>query len=329
MFWLFFLSILNVDWNENWLDRSLRPNTPAPISALLFPVFFYLNAFWLVPRFLNGPKWYRYFLISFLLLLGVELLRASMFALSFPKADSFFSSIIFEILSRENLVLGLPNSMFFAFAFSLAYRFTKDRISNTRTIQELREEKIALELSVLKAQTNPHFLFNNLNVLDDLIERDKEEAKAYLHKLANIYRYWLGQTEQDVVSLEEEWKFVDDYIYLLEKRFNRLYVFDKVNELPDLKSYLIPPTSLQGLVENVVKHNQAQADDPLQVEIKADTSGISISHEKRPKIQASDSNGTGLKNLQARYKLLADKDILVEDGDHFLVRLPLLKKVYG
>lgn len=329
LFWLFFLSMLHIDWSDNWLDRSLRPNTPAPISAVLFPLFFYLNAFWLVPRYLHGPKWYRYFLISFLIVFAVEILRSTIFALSFPKAASFFTSLSFELLSRENLVLGMPNSMFFAFVFSLAYRFTKDRISNTKTIQELRQEKIALELSVLKAQTNPHFLFNNLNVLDDLIERDKEEAKAYLHKLANIYRYWLGQTEQDVVSLEEEWKFVDDYIYLLEKRFNRVYVFEKINELKNLKDYLIPPTSIQGLVENVVKHNQAQADDPLKVEIKADASGISICHEKRPKMKALTSNGTGLKNLAARYKLLADKDILIEDASHFLVRLPLLKKVYG
>ena len=325
--WIFYFSSVHVHWTDNWFDKSLRPRTPSPVSALLMPVYFYLNAFGLIPRFLKGKDWYRYFLVIFAILVGSELLRSLVFIGAQGVDGSFFEALGQEVMSNDNLIFGIPNSMWFAFALSFAYRFTKDWITNNQLIEQLKTEKITMELNLLKSQINPHFLFNNLNALDDLIDRDQQLAKQYLHKLSKMYRYSIMNMENDVVSLQEEWEFIESYIYLIEERFGSAYQFEKINELNRLDDYLIPPAALQSLLENAVKHNQGSLKEPLLIYIKATEQGISVSHLKRPKLGNVKSLGTGLKNLKARYQLLSDQEITIEDTEKYTVLLPLIKQL--
>ena len=323
--WALFFESINVPWQSNWVMLDPSSVGVFPLSVALSPVIFYVNALWLIPRFLKKKTWYRYFLIGGGLLGTAELLRVLIYASLKASDHSFGDEVWTEISSNASLLVGFPNFTFLALLFSFGYRFTKDWVTHQKTIEKLRTEKISMELGLLKSQMDPHFLFNNLNALDDLIDRDKEQAKAYLHRLSKIYRYNTTNMQRDVVTLIEEWAFIDDYIYLLEERFGVAYRFEKENTLGDLNHYLIPPAALQSLLENAVKHNQGSLEDPLKVSIVANEKCITVSHTKRLKPTTRSSLGTGLKNLRSRYELLSKQSIEVQDGETFTVTLPLLK----
>jgi two-component system LytT family sensor kinase len=230
-------------------------------------------------------------------------------------------------VSRYSFIVGFPNTLSFAFFLSFAYRFTKDWLQHDRKVEQLEKEKMAMELNLLKSQMSPHFLFNNLNALDDLIDLDTDLAKKYLHKLSGIYRYSIVNMEHDVVSLEEEWQAIDNYIFLLEERFGEAYKFEKLNKLGNLQKILIPPGALQTLVENAVKHNQGNISEPLLVSISVKETGVTVSNPKILKPNQENSLGTGLKNLNAKYKILSKKPISIQDGECFKVVLPLIREI--
>lgn len=323
LFWVFYFSVLNVNWSGNWLDRDAHMTGVSAVSAVLFPLSFYLNAFWLVPNFLNSKKWYLYFLITFSLLLVIEFFRAYLFMQFSTTPVTFYK----EIFGRHSIFLSPPNSLFFAFIFSFAYRFTRDWLINGRRIAQLEQDKTTLELHLLKAQLNPHFLFNNLNALDDLIDTDKAAAKKYLHQLSALFRYFIVNTNADLVSLQQEWDVLDNYLFLLKERFGAAYDFEKSTSQMDMNRYFIPPASLQTLVENAVKHNAGLENDPLIISISANENAVTISHLKRPKNTPSISLGTGLKNLKLRYKLLSKQKLQITDAESYTVTLPLIKEV--
>lgn len=184
------------------------------------------------------------------------------------------------------------------------------------------------ELRHLKAQLDPHFLFNNLNVLRGLIQHDPHEANEYVNRFAALYRFLIRHKDEDVVTLAEELQFVNEYIYLLRHRFGTAYCFQQ--ELPDpptdLNRLLVLPGTLQLLVENAIKHNAGDEDDPLVIRIAATEATLTVSHCRRPKLTPVDSTGTGLHNLRERYRLLFDQEIqLTATATTFAVTVPVLR----
>ncbi|NUO00550.1 MAG: histidine kinase [Saprospiraceae bacterium] len=192
----------------------------------------------------------------------------------------------------------------------------------------LEKEKRENELKMLKSQIDPHFLFNNLNILDVLIERDPAAARIYLNHLASLYRYLIRHKDEEVVSLHDEWAFAKDYIYLLQQRFGGVFKFELQGNATDLNSFFIPPGAMQTVIENVVKHNQGDDEHPILVSVLLKDNAILVSNTLRPKLDSTESNGTGLANLRARYRLLVDQapDIRRDNGN-FVVRLPLIRSI--
>lgn len=187
------------------------------------------------------------------------------------------------------------------------------------------KERTEAELRHLKAQIDPHFLFNNLNVLGSLIERNPEQASAYLHRFSALYRYLIRYKDDDVVPLADELAFVTDYRYLIGQRFGRAYVFIEEITVADSLTVFVPPGSIQTLLENAVKHNQGDEQNPLLIELIINEQTITVRNDLRPKLTPADSTGTGLTNLRARYKLLSDQPITIEQNAvEFVVTLPLL-----
>jgi len=328
LFWGWFFLSSNVNWTENWFDTSKHHYHVAPLSSLLTPVFFYLNAFWLIPNFLKGKRWYRYFILTIGILVSLELIRSFIYSVFAPSDLPLFEFWKVELLSRNNLIIGLPNSLFIAFFFSFAYRFTKDWIVNNRIVNQLKNEKMSMELSMLKSQVNPHFLFNNLNALDDLIDRNPALAKTYVQHLSRFYRYSIVNMGSDLVPLEEDWKSIDDYLFILSERYGIVYQFEKRTSLEDFSAYMIVPGALQTLVENVVKHNVGSEKEPLVTLLEIGKDGIKVSNPKRPKHKQPESLGTGLKNLQTRYNLMCGKAITISDASTFSVTLPLIELLH-
>jgi len=187
------------------------------------------------------------------------------------------------------------------------------------------KERTEAELRHLKAQIDPHFLFNNLNVLGSLIERNPEQASAYLHRFSALYRYLIRHKDDDVVPLADELAFVWDYQYLIGQRFGQAYVFIKKLTLADTLTVFVPPGSIQTLLENAVKHNQGDEQNPLLIELIISDKSVIVRNDLRPKLTPTDSTGTGLSNLRARYNLLSDQPVLIQQSTvEFVVTLPLL-----
>lgn len=204
----------------------------------------------------------------------------------------------------------------------------KQHYESKNQVMQLQKEMKESELQLLRAQIDPHFLFNNLNILDILINLDPKKASRYTKRLSSLYRYMIRHKDQDVVSLKEEWQFSEDYIFLLEQRFDELFIFK--NELDDknLDTYFIPPASMQTLLENIVKHNFALPEEPINAFIYLEDDILCVKNDRRPKANVKDSTGMGLANLKKRIKLLTDQTVVIEQTENtFIVKVPLVKLV--
>ncbi len=192
---------------------------------------------------------------------------------------------------------------------------------------KMEKEKKESELLRLSSQIDPHFLFNNLNTVDSLIDTNPKVAKTYLNKLSQLYRYLISTKDQEVVELEEEIEFAQNYIYLIESRFGNTFQF-KLNLIDTQdEPIFIPPGALQILLENIVKHNQPSPSKPVISNITLEKETIEVSNNLSIKTENVDSTGTGLTNLKARYKLLVDKEIKITTNGFFTVALPLIRQV--
>ena len=192
---------------------------------------------------------------------------------------------------------------------------------------QMEKEKKESELRFLKSQIDPHFLFNNLNTVDSLIDSDPSKAKVYLNKLSTLYRYLISTKDDEVVPLEDELAFAENYQFLIETRYGKAYQFEIKNEATNSDSFLIPPGALQTLLENIVKHNKAAHESPVISTIQINDDSIEVSNDLNLKTEKVDSHGVGMNNLKARYKLLTDKAVEVVKSDKFTVRLPVIKEV--
>lgn len=197
---------------------------------------------------------------------------------------------------------------------------TKERLS------QAQRAKSEMELKTLRQNIAPHFLFNNLNVLSSLIEKNPAAANEFLDKLAQLYRYILHTQNAEVISIKDELEFTENYLYLIKMRFGAAYNFDWQIPKSEINGQMIVPTALQSLLENVVKHNAGSRENPLQICVKLNEQFLTVENELRLKSQSNLPSGTGLQNLSARYLLLTEKPFEISgDGDIFKVKIPLLE----
>lgn len=169
LFWVFIFTSINVDWTSDWLDKSIRMNTPAPLSVLILPIYFYINAFVLIPKYFSFEKWMSYLLFAFLVFIVPELLRVLAYIGLFPETD-----FMKELFSRDSFLFGAPSVFFIALNTSFVYRFTKDWFANKKKIKELEQA------SEQKPSATP---YENTKLLSD------EEAAV----LAQAIEHQLGQ----------------------------------------------------------------------------------------------------------------------------------------
>ncbi len=186
----------------------------------------------------------------------------------------------------------------------------------------LKRQSLQNELSALKNQINPHFLFNSLNSLNSLV-RENEEATTFVNKLSYMYRYILQSGQQDLVALSEELKFLNSYIYLIKTRYRDRFSID-IDIDESFLNQDIPTLTLQLLVENAIKHNEISEEKPLQVRIYVKNHELIIENKIQPRSTFVHSTGQGLANIKKRYDLLKEKEIKISNANHmFSVKLPL------
>jgi LytS/YehU family sensor histidine kinase len=201
----------------------------------------------------------------------------------------------------------------------------KEREKDIIQFEKLQRSKAEAELEALKNQIDPHFMFNSLNTLSHLIKSNKEKAFLFNEKLADVYRYILMNKDSELVQLSEEIQFLNNYYSLLKIRYGESIELC-MEGLNDSDHYLIPPISLQLLIENAVKHNEIYNEDPLKIDLRVENSSVIISNHVRPKARDSNTPKVGLKSLTERFKIITERDIKVKsDSNIFSVTLPLLK----
>ena len=190
---------------------------------------------------------------------------------------------------------------------------------------ELKTQLLQYRYESLRSQINPHFLFNSLNVLSELVVDEPRQAVTFIHGLSDTYRYVLDAQEREWVSLSEELALVSTYANLLHVRFeDRLQL--KV-DVPHQLADRVVPMALQLLLENAVKHNVVSASNPLTVRVFREGQTLCVENPKRPKNTGVPSRKVGLENLRQRYAFFPGAEVTVTDTEHtFRVCIPILQE---
>lgn len=191
--------------------------------------------------------------------------------------------------------------------------------------ETLEKELGQIRFEVLKNQINPHFMFNSLNVLSGLIDKDVAKAQLFIDEFSHIYRYVLETIEKTVVSLNEELGFIRSYVFLQQIRYGKALIVN-INLPADTLFMLLPPLSLQVVLENAIKHNIINVAKPLQIDITSENEWLIVRNNIQLKISSGVSTGLGQINMVKRYALICDSaPEFVVKTNHYIVRLPLIK----
>lgn len=215
--------------------------------------------------------------------------------------------------------------------FTALYFFYRNRIRQKEKLmlletkaQSLEKEKALVMYENLKQHLNPHFLFNSLTSLSSLIRLDQHMAGNFLDKMSKVYRYILKNRDNEVVPISEELKFVQLYIGLQKTRFEEgLQVIINIDEEHHHRK--IAPVTLQNLVENAIKHNTADKESPLTIELFVEQDYLVVRNNLQKKKFVETSNRQGLANMESLYRYLSTRAMeIIENEYYFIVKIPLL-----
>ena len=255
-----------------------------------------------------------------LTLISVTILSDSFFAIKRLLTDSTVQKSFNFLYTSRDIFTGIVvlSGIFFIKA---VYDKQAIRIEN----EKLKRENLVTQYESLKNQVSPHFLFNSLTALKELINQDTGNAQNYINHLSQVLRYTLQSNQSQTRSLKEEMEVADSYMFLLQTRFgNNLLIEKQIDEKYD--NYRLPPLAIQTLLENAVKHNEISKRHSLTITIqtKSDQT-LKITNMIQERNSPEYSSGVGLANLAKQYMFLSGKEILVSrKNNEFLVEIPLL-----
>jgi two-component system, LytTR family, sensor kinase len=216
-------------------------------------------------------------------------------------------------------------NIFLTFLNEGVYRFEKYRATITET-QQLKKEYIHSQLLGLKSQMNPHFLFNSLNTLSSLINENPEKAEDFLDHMSKVYRYLLRNNEEQLVSVETEINFISSYYYLLQARHGEGLQLE-LNIPEPSRELMIPPLTLQMIIENIIYQNSISRSKPLMITIRCSGTTIELINNVQPKINMNDDSKQVLENISNKFRLLCQKEpVIRQDEKHRIIQLPLISK---
>ena len=255
--------------------------------------------------------------VGFTMLLNGGLISLLLFLNFFVLEQEMRSEInLFVLAIRLSLLTTVINVLLRIF------KTQKERSKLELQNLSLQAENLKFQIETLKQQINPHFLFNSLNTLLDLIEEDSNAAAQYVRSFSKLYRVVLQSTKLDFIPLEDELKFLDDYWNLLKVRFRN--AIDLQLEIKEKKlDLMIPPLCLQFLIENAVKHNEATSKNPLVIEIFDEDGWLVIKNKIMPIAYPAVGEKVGLKNLQERFTLLHKPIEYGVVDEFFVVKIPV------
>jgi LytS/YehU family sensor histidine kinase len=197
-----------------------------------------------------------------------------------------------------------------------------------------------LQYKLLKQQLSPHFLFNSLNTISSLIYKEEHICQSFIHRFAQLFKKTLDLHQKNLIPIEREIAFLENYLFLLKIRFEDSFMY-QIELSEQTRGRKIPPFTLQLLAENAVKHNQLSIEKPLQLIIKEDDAHIIVSNEIIPKsqtvqvgnsakaIKPNKNTQIGIENIKNRFSHYTKAKIEISRDQHFIVKLPKLELYEG
>lgn len=288
------------------------------LKCFFWMALFYVNAYIFVPKFFYRRK-YFYHILS---LLGV-LVLLSLFEFSFFKINGD---------TRQFRLAAFLMFNFFPFLFIVAsgtaYRMFLDKVNEENKNKEKEAENLKSELSFLRSQISPHFMFNVINNIVALARKKSDLVEPSLIKLSSLMRYFLYESNAEKVPLEKEVEYLESYIALQQQRFGK-NVFINLDANAIDGNYEIEPMLLIPFVENAFKHGALQkGSTDVRLSVKDGLLHFSVANpysEMSEEIK-DETSGIGLANVQRRLNLLYDKRhslLIAKKNGVFLVSLEL------
>lgn len=291
----------------------------ASIAFLFSLSTWYFNIYGL-PKFSNIPVTNRFFnlrlLYSIFFGIVLMLILVGIHQVLFP--GYHFQSMILMYQFR-GILINLTIYMFLYFLYQ-TYRNHQIELE----LERVKADHLTAQYESLKQQVNPHFLFNSLNTLKSMVEIEDKHSAEFILNLSDFYRFTLEKRKQDVIPLAEELSILHSYMFLLSARFEEGIIFE--DQIPESYSTsLIPPFTLQLLVENCIKHNVVSLEQPLTIFLSVNKDMLCIQNNLQLKMNPDPPLKMGLENINQRYQHLTGKNIEIEENPgSFTVKLPLI-----
>jgi two-component system, LytTR family, sensor kinase len=243
-------------------------------------------------------------------------------------AGLFFVNVSRTYVDENSLLVWLRYTLWFGAGFTLLWEvlsLSKERELDAVTVLELEKQLKESEIEILKNELDPHFVYNTLVPLSYLIENDSCKAKEFTYRLLQVYQYLLENKSRSFTTVARELDFCKSYFFLLQVRYKEAISLSVVNKRgTDLEEVFVLPFSLQILLENAVKHNSFDQEQQLHIQVIIDDATLTVRNNLSPKNEKVRSTGIGLKNLKARFRLVANSTILFTvTQQYFTARLPL------
>ncbi len=281
---------------------------------------------WIVPILVGANILLFFLLIASFQFLSDQIFNPDNFKIQAKAQFKVQGQIIKKLYLSLSNNLTIKNLITPILAITFAYLLILIRKSRDTELEitKLKQERTNAELASLKEQISPHFFFNTLNSLSSIIRTGKKsESLDYVENMSQVYRYTLDSGMNDLVSISEELEFIKAYSDMLQKRFgNNFQIIINIDE--DKRRGKIPPMALQTLIENVIKHNNLSAKEPIVLKIDYKEDFIIVENNIIRK-ESGESFGLGLANLNKRYQMLANAEIEINKTEEiFRVKLPII-----
>ncbi len=246
------------------------------------------------------------------------IVQVIMYSLFLPHVN--WAQIWEQSLEATKITLTISFSISFILTF---VGFGKNMIAMEVEKERLQTEMIRYKYESLKSHINPHFLFNSFNVLTELVYEDQKLAEKFIRQLSELYRYVLHAKDVELISLEKEFQFIESFTFLLKTRFENRVQFEI--DLPYSDNEMVIPMSIQLLIENCIKHNQATSHSPLVVKVSIQDHFVVVENNKQAMLTSIESFKIGLSNLKEQYAYFTDHQVAFFESDKiFRVSIPII-----
>jgi two-component system LytT family sensor kinase len=290
------------------------------LTDLLWVSFFYLNAYLLIPMLIYKKKYWEYSLLQVAIFMALIICDWILF-------KTFLKDRTYQL---KPAILFVLFPYLFVWAASTAFRMISDKIKYDQLLQERENENLKTELSFLRSQVSPHFMFNVLNNMVAMARKKSEQLEPSLIKLSSLMRYMLYEADEEKVALEKETEYLQSYIDLQQQRFGNNVNVHFSCTTPD-KHYDIEPMLLIPFVENAFKHGTGVIENAcIDIDLNAKNNILHFSVRNKFNPESSEikdkTSGIGMTNVKRRLNLLygGNHSLLISKNDGwFTVSLQL------